>query len=220
MKISSVRLFPVALTLGASALAFNLVQLTKDAPWAVKPAQAATPSIVDKEKITQGTASAAGAQNPDTAGTIQPVLPVQAVASTAGPESRSEAQLLRDLNNKRPNLDSREKQLELRERLLEAAEKRVDGKISELRALEARLKQLTGVQEEQANKQFLSLVKVYETMKPKDAAKVFEKLDMTVQIAVASRMKEAKMAAILSQMTPDSAKQLTMELANKAKLPS
>ncbi|HEX4889092.1 MAG TPA: hypothetical protein VFW37_01810, partial [Alphaproteobacteria bacterium] len=63
------------------------------------------------------------------------------------------------------------------------------------------------------------LVKVYEDMKPKSAAAIFDQLDMDVLLAVAKRMDEAKMAQVLSKMTPDAAKRLTLEMAKQRKLP-
>ncbi len=63
-----------------------------------------------------------------------------------------------------------------------------------------------------------SLVKVYEAMKPLEAAKIFEKLDMPILLSVASNMKEAKLAMIIAKMDPSSAKDLTMELSNYRKV--
>lgn len=207
----SIRPLPLILVAGAGILAVNAANVVTSAPWGVGAAQAAdAPAATGKTPATgKPAAQPAGAKQ----GAAKPAAP-------AAPQSRVEAQLMDDIASRRTAFDERQKQLEMRERLMEATEKRVEAKIAELKALEGRLKQLTAVQEDQANKQFASLVKVYETMKPKDAAPIFQKLDMPVQIAVATRMKEAKMAAILSAMNPDSAKALTMALAERAKLPS
>ena len=56
-------------------------------------------------------------------------------------------------------------------------------------------------------------------MKPKSAAAIFDQLDMPVLLSVAKRMDEAKMAEVLSKMSPDAAKRLTMEMAQQKKLP-
>lgn len=192
----SIRPFPVMLAVGAGILMFNVADVIARAPGAELAVN--SPSGAPQPKVAQP-------------------KPVQ-TAKAAVPQNRVEADLMNDMaarpQRARPAADKSD--LEMRERLLEAAEKRVDAKIAELRQLETRLKQLSGVQEEQAAKQFASLVKVYETMKPKDAARIFEKLDLNVQLAVAHRMKEAKMAAILAEMNPDAAKSLTMALAERA----
>jgi flagellar motility protein MotE (MotC chaperone) len=56
-------------------------------------------------------------------------------------------------------------------------------------------------------------VKVYEAMKPRDAATIFNDLGMPVLLAVVDRMKETKAAAILAAMTPEKARDVTMQLA-------
>jgi flagellar motility protein MotE (MotC chaperone) len=50
-------------------------------------------------------------------------------------------------------------------------------------------------------------------MKPKDAARIFEKLDMETLLLVAERMKERKLAPIMAKMDPTKAKDITEELA-------
>ena len=65
-----------------------------------------------------------------------------------------------------------------------------------------------------------SLVKIYESMKPKDAARIMQQLDMAVLLEVSERMREQKMAAILARMNGETAKTVTMELANRRLLPT
>ena len=57
---------------------------------------------------------------------------------------------------------------------------------------------------------------MYETMKPKEAAKIFDRLDIKVLIDVATQMKPQIMSAILAQMSPENAERLTVELAAKS----
>ena len=147
--------------------------------------------------------------------TAKPAAPAKAAPM---PQSRSEVRFGEEIRDNAPAPEDRARQIELRERLAEAAEKRIDSKLNELRSREAVQTQQQQVRKEAVNQQLASLVKVYESMKPKDAARIMEKLDLPVQLAVASKMKEAKMAAILSQMTPDGAKALTMQLAIKANI--
>ncbi len=109
------------------------------------------------------------------------------------------------------------RQIELRERLAEAAEKRIDGKLAELKSQQVQVGQQAQLRKQQADQQFASLVKLYEAMKPKDAARIFEKLDMSVQLAVSTRMREQRMAAIMAEMSSDSARSLTMQMATLAR---
>ena len=57
---------------------------------------------------------------------------------------------------------------------------------------------------------------MYESMKPKDAAKVFDRLEMPVLYQIASQIAPRKMSDILGQMSPDVAERLTTEMARRA----
>jgi flagellar motility protein MotE (MotC chaperone) len=57
---------------------------------------------------------------------------------------------------------------------------------------------------------------MYENMKPRDAAKIFDRLEVAVLIEVASLINPRTMSEIMAQMSPDRAEQLTVELANRA----
>jgi flagellar motility protein MotE (MotC chaperone) len=63
---------------------------------------------------------------------------------------------------------------------------------------------------------FKSIVSMYENMKPKDAARIFDRLDMRILIDVSTEMNPRKMSEIMAQMSPDAAERLTVELANRA----
>ena len=133
--------------------------------------------------------------------------------------SKSELDLLQSLSSRRQELEDWASQLTMRERLLNATEKRIDTKISRLESIEAQVRVLVETHEERENAQLNSIVKVYSSMKPKDAAPIFEKLDMPIQLEVATRMKEAKMGLILAAMSADAATLLTTELATRAQMP-
>ena len=57
---------------------------------------------------------------------------------------------------------------------------------------------------------------MYENMKPKDAARIFDRLDMKILVDVSTQMNPRKMSDILAQMSPDAAERLTVRLANRA----
>ncbi len=133
--------------------------------------------------------------------------------------SRSERDLVRDLQARRQSLVERENRLALREQLLAATERRIKGELDELKRIKEEIRSLIADQDARQNEKLKSLVKVYETMKPKDAARIFERLDMKIQLSVARQMKEAKMAALLANMNPDAARKLTTALATPRKIP-
>ena len=133
--------------------------------------------------------------------------------------SDEEMAVLQSLAKRREELDAREAQIAAREALLAAAESRMDEKTVELKALQDSIQGLVGQHDEQEQAQIKSLVKVYENMKPKDAAKIFEELEMDVLLEVVGRMREQKVAPILAQMQPTKAKDVTFELAQRRQLP-
>jgi len=127
--------------------------------------------------------------------------------------------LLQSLSQRREELEQRAREIDDREVLLKAAEQRIDQKIVELEQLQASIEGLLVKHDEQSEAQMQSLVKIYESMKPKDAARIFEGLDMEVLLEVVERMKERKTAPILAQMDPKRAEEVTLELAQRRELP-
>lgn len=134
--------------------------------------------------------------------------------------SASEVQVLQQLAERREALDQRERKIVEMEALLQAAEAGIDRKIVELKDLKTVLDQLIRTYDEQESAKVLSLVKIYETMKPKDAARIFEQLDMDTLLLVADRMKERKLAPIMAEMNAQRAKDITIELARLRELPA
>lgn len=133
------------------------------------------------------------------------------------PISESERAILERLQARRQELDARAREIEIRESLLKAAEKRIESKVQENKAAEAQSPKLTDEQKAEAEgARYKGLVTMYETMKPKDAAKIFDRLEMPVLIEIASKIAPRKMSDILGLMSAESAEKLTVELARRA----
>lgn len=130
-----------------------------------------------------------------------------------------EVDVLQQLAKRREELDLRARQLDEREALIQAAEQRMEQKMAELKALQATVEDLLKARSEEEEAELKSLVKMYENMKPKAAAKVFEEMDMDVLLDVVDRMNERKVAPILALVTPTRAKEITFELAQRRQLP-
>lgn len=131
----------------------------------------------------------------------------------------TEIELLQRLGERRAEIERDAAAVEERRLLLEAAESRVDQKLDELKGLQAMIQDLLERYDEKEEEQLQSLVKIYESMKPKDAARIFEELDMPVLLEVIGRMKERKTAPVLAMMDPEKAKAVTLELATRQSLP-
>lgn len=133
--------------------------------------------------------------------------------------SESEIEVLQKLTERREQLDSRNAELDMRDNLLKATEKRIDGKIAKLKEIEGTIQDLLKQYDDQELKRLKSLVVIYEKMKPKDAAGIFNSLDMDVLLDITGLMKEGKLAVILGNMDGTRAKELTIELATRKQLP-
>lgn len=141
----------------------------------------------------------------DGAGNVMPLEP------EAG--QGSEAAILERLAERRGALDARESELEMRLALVEAAEKRIEERTASLQALEARINAMVDEKRVLEEKQFVAVVAMYELMKPKDAAAIFDQLELDVLLRVARSMSPRKMAPILAKMDPRKAKDLTAGMA-------
>ena len=133
--------------------------------------------------------------------------------------TQSEIDLLQELSDRREQIEKMSKQISLREGLLKAAEKRISKRVSELKQLQKTINDLIKTHDDQQETKMASLVKIYEAMKPKDAARIFEQLDLDTLLIVAERMKERKLAPVMAQMNPEKAKDVTVELSKLRELP-
>ncbi|MCZ8104612.1 MAG: hypothetical protein O9972_42790 [Burkholderiales bacterium] len=140
-------------------------------------------------------------------------------AKSAAPVSPAERALLERLGQRREQLDERQRELETRENLLKAADRKLESRINELKDLEGKPGGSAGGAEATAEQQqaqgLKNLVTMYETMKPKEAARVFDKLELSVLVPVVNAMNPRKMAEVLAAMSPEAASKLTVELATK-----
>jgi flagellar motility protein MotE (MotC chaperone) len=134
----------------------------------------------------------------------------------AQPILASERAILERLQARRQELEARAREIDIRENLLKAAEKRIEGKVEELKAVESRIGVTTEQKKEAEDARLKGLITMYEGMKPKDAAKVFDRLEMGVLFEITSKIAPRKMSDILGLMSPEAAERLTVELARRA----
>jgi flagellar motility protein MotE (MotC chaperone) len=186
---------------------------TKGGP--TTPATAKETSALPDQAILAADAASAAKPAAATASNI-PICAtsVDELARRAG-VSPNEIQILQSLAARREALDKREATLNEREKLAAAAEAKLDARIGQLQGLkkqiEDRIFKATQTQDDDINR----LVKVYESMKPKDAAAVFTTLNDDVRIPIAAKMKDRALAAVLAAMPADKARELTEKLAGR-----
>jgi flagellar motility protein MotE (MotC chaperone) len=132
--------------------------------------------------------------------------------------SPADMDVLQKLAKRRAELESWAGDLAMREQLLKATEGKLEERLAELKTVQTSVKGLLRQHDQEQEAKLKSLVKIYETMKPKDAARIFEQLEMDILLDVVERMKEAKVAPILSAMNPEKARTVTEELAQRRRL--
>jgi flagellar motility protein MotE (MotC chaperone) len=182
------------------------------------PAVPASPPPV-RFPATPTAAAATPAETP-VAGNNGPSRPAGSGEGGSEAFGAVQLELLQRFSERREELDRRARELDQREALLVAAEKRIDQKVAELTELRTNIEGLLRQTNEKQQAQMESLVKIYESMKPKEAARIFEALEMPILLDVMERMREAKSAPILAAMDPMKAKEVTASLAERRAIPA
>ena len=206
-------LLPAVLAVTALVLPLRLATLWQDL--------AALPSVPMIAEAAAGEPAAA-APTPAAAGAAPGTPPpgrepaaAQTAAAAPVALTQTEIDLLQKLAERREALDARERELDLREGLLRAAEQQLEAKVKELTELQSQIEVLMGKQAEEQEKEIADLVAVYEKMKPKDAARIFNELDLDLLVELLGRMKGAKTAPILAGMDEARARAVTTRLAER-----
>lgn len=219
------RLLPVVIFAGTLALTLKVGEI-----WSVSDMTVSTASAANSEKQPAGEAKAeAPAKKRSDAGGEPGTDDGKAAGKKSGgvgdefdPSSvtQAEFQVLQRLAKRRGELDKQQNDLALREQLLAATEKRLNAKLTELENLKGMIQDLLRKHDAEQEKKLKSLVKIYESMKAKDAARIFERLEMDVLLDVVERMREQKTASIMAEMDPGKAEAVTARLAERRQLPS
>lgn len=156
----------------------------------------------------------------------------EAGAAEAKPESKpsrasfslnaGELSVLKKLAERRQQLDYRESGLVDRERVVAAMETRLTAQAAELKKLQAALETKASEIENakagdlDADKERLTrLAKAYKAMKPKDAARLFNAMDMSMLAPIAREISPRALAPVMARMTAKKATELSRELRRK-----
>jgi flagellar motility protein MotE (MotC chaperone) len=196
LRLGSMRLLPITIFALASLLAVKSALLVRAA---VPVPDAGQQVVTTTPAATPAVGQPAAAKPPEE--TVPP------------PVTDAERTVLLELRQRREELDARDAASAARESLLVAAEQKLSARVGELQALQAKLEALETARKEHEDVSWQGLVKLYEAMKPRDAATIFNDLEMPVLLQVVDRMKDAKAAPVLAAMQPDKARDLTGKLA-------
>ena len=201
---AKVRLLPAAMITVAAVLGLKAVAMAEDV---------ANPPATEGEHAEAAPAAA------ETAAPATASCEPASLADLAG-LSQSEVQVLQALGARREQLDLRGVQMETQDAMMLAAEQRLNERLAELRTLETHVNDLLGQLDEAQETRLAALVDVYQRMRSKDAAAVFDGLDNEVLVQVASRMRQANLAEVMGRMDPARARALTEMLADRARPPT
>jgi|FEC22Drversion2_1045045.scaffolds.fasta_scaffold00093_68 flagellar motility protein MotE (MotC chaperone) len=163
------------------------------------------------------TAAASSAEAGQTEAGSTPVeLEKSMLEKMFGGDSRSREAVYESLGERREELEAWARELDLREGLLKAAEQRVEQRIAELKALEARVTRADEERRAEDERRIKALVAMYAEMKPKDAARIFNGLELPILVQVASLMNPRQLSGVVAAMDPAAAQRLTIELSRQS----
>jgi len=215
-----VGVFSAVIAVSVGALAFKGVDIAQAFANEVEPSAAV--AAPEETALTSGDEGAAPEDAPPAAAAPpspeQCLTTLNAAAEEMGLSSQ-EIVVLRSLQARREALDERESGIGTRETAAAAAESRLQEQIGQLKTVEASIQTLLAKMDAKGDERMASLVKSYESMKPKDAANIFNGMEDDLLVDIAKSMKPATLAAVLSTMQPKRAETLTRLLANLAKPP-
>lgn len=220
MRSMRFRLLPITIFAAVLMLGVRIGDLwrlaTHDATLPAIPATLAQQQPAAKDAAPAKDAAKPGAPADKPAGDAKPA----ADASGLPPPSVDNEELVKRYAERRADLDKRTKDVEMKEALLAATEKRVEQKVQEMEKIRAEIQQMMKSGEDKQNAQIDALVTIYEKMKPKEAARIFDEMDLPQLLEVVPRMKDTKSALVLAAMNPVKAKELTTALLAKRTQPT
>jgi len=200
--MNQIRLLPILVVAISALLLLKSIDLFTSSDLPVNPITAAAAQNAEAESEP----AAESRPKSDAA-----AMPPEALSLAETPQT--ETLILQRLGERRSALEKRAVELDLREQLLNAAQKRVENRVSELKAIEGRIQVAEKNRDEHEANRLNGLVQMYENMKPKDAARVFDRLSLDILVEVVLQMKPRKMSPILAKMSPEAAEKLTVALA-------
>lgn len=225
------RILPLIGVAAGGVLAINALAGARELPDLLSGAKAfaegaAKPDQDGKKAAAKDGEAAATGNATDAAATglpgLAPAAKPQPVCAPTAAElakeaglSPAELQVLQSLGERRGQLDQRENDLETQLALMAAAEAKLDAKVNALNGLKAEIQGLLTQADQKEAAEIDRLVKVFEGMKPKDAAPRMVLLDDSVRLPIAAKMKERSLSAIVAAMPPAEAKKLTENLAKR-----
>lgn len=208
------RLLPLVAVAIVGVLAINLLAGARSLPSMLSGARAWAEGLAEGAEAAPD-ANATPPAGADAATKAAICAPTEAELAGDAGLSVAELRMLESLRARRTELDQREEGFDTQMQLLTAAEDKIDAKVANMQDLVAEMKELLGMADEAKEAENARLVKVYETMNPRQAAPQLAAMADGVRLPIMAKMNERKLAAVLQAMTPIQAKEVTEKLAQR-----
>lgn len=141
---------------------------------------------------------------------------VQQTVETPDTKSRAEiADLLDALQQREAAVAEREARVEIRTKSLDVAQQEIERRIDALEAAEERLSATLALADSAAEDDLARLTTVYENMKPKEAAALFQAMEPAFAAGFLARMRPDSAAKIMAGLEPQNAYSISAILAGR-----
>ncbi|MBI1954556.1 MAG: hypothetical protein HYS39_03000, partial [Proteobacteria bacterium] len=132
--------------------------------------------------------------------------------------TENDVKILLDLSRRRTELDKQEQKLQEKEQFLKALQDQLTAKIDELMSLKKSVETLVKTFDNRNKESAEKLARYYEGMKPKEAAKILEQLELSILLPVIQHMNQRKVPPILASMDVAKVKEITTKIAETQNL--
>ena len=198
MRLPNPRVLPLTIVVTGALLGLKTIWLEQQA-LASDPVEAhSSRSVATDRKVSRPSPSV-------TTDDQGPGATIEAMTTDDG--------LLQAVRSEKRDLDRQAASLAVREAAVGVASANLDKRIAVLRELQNNVDAVRAVTKNKEEEAWSGLVKVYEAMRPADAATIFDALEMRTLLALLDRMNERKAALVLAAMQPERARIATQLLA-------
>ncbi|MFN7195182.1 MAG: MotE family protein [bacterium] len=213
---TSARLLPVVMIALGLVLVLRVAELF-DGAEAARPAAAPPPPPTAHilSPISPAMAQERPAAQPAARRAAEPVAATRSAIEESTGFSAAEIEILQELSQRRAAIDKQARDLSEREALLQAAEQQIERKLQELNQLKASMEAPLRRADEQDEARKKTTARLFEGMKPAEAARIMEQMELPQLVELLERMKERSASMLLAQMHPVRARQVAAEMTKR-----
>lgn len=128
-------------------------------------------------------------------------------------------ELIEDIKKRQEELNRKNEELDRREERIRTLGKDLDKKIAELKRTQLKLEDLIKIRGDLEEKNITALSKTYAAMPPEEAASRLEVMNRGIALKILAGMKSKKAAQVLTNLNPETATEMTEQLAKRDSAP-